>query len=698
MSVITIQCKLVAPEATRRYLWQLMAEKYTPLINELLKRIAQDAKFDDWRQKGKIPEGVVKETCQRLKQDAQFAEQPGRFYISAIATVHRIFKSWLALQTRLRNQIDGQTRWLAILQSDEELTTASQCDIHILRTKANELLKELAENSKAPASEPNLKKTYSKNKREKKPQQQNKRISKSLFNLYWEIEEALPQCAIAYLLKNGCKVPEKDEDPKKFAQRRRKAEIRLERLINTLQRTRIPKGRDLSWQTWLETLDKAENCVPLDDNQAADWQANLLTEPRVLPFPVNYETNEDLRWFVRSVKLETKEDLKQFIKRLNKFKPNFWLRGALLLKMTRKSKSRLIKIMILSEILDAKARLCVSFNGLGEYSFEIYCAQRQLHWFQRFLEDQEIKRLGEEQRSTSLFTLRSGRISWQQGNKKGDPWNVHSLLLSCAVETDAWTQEGTQEIRQRKADECIQSITRNKAKKDESKNIINRKKTLDLLNNSFPRPSHPPYRGQLSILAGVSFGLDKPATLAIVDIQTGKAITYRSIRQILGKNYKLLNRYRLQHHRHAHKRHKNQRKGASNQLKEFNLGKHIDNLIAHEIVEIAKKYQVSSLVLPDLTNIREVIQSEVQMRAEQKIPGSKECQQQYALQYRASVHRWSYDRLSQSIQSQAAQIGISIEVVKQPLTGTPQEKAKNLAIAAYQSRSQTTCNQFKSTL
>lgn len=39
MSVITIQCRLVASEDTRRHLWQLMANKNTPLINELLEQV-----------------------------------------------------------------------------------------------------------------------------------------------------------------------------------------------------------------------------------------------------------------------------------------------------------------------------------------------------------------------------------------------------------------------------------------------------------------------------------------------------------------------------------------------------------------------------------------------------------------------------------------------------------------------------------
>ncbi|MEH2369894.1 hypothetical protein [Nostoc sp.] len=39
MSLITIQCRLVADKASLRHLWKLMAEKNTPLINELLEHI-----------------------------------------------------------------------------------------------------------------------------------------------------------------------------------------------------------------------------------------------------------------------------------------------------------------------------------------------------------------------------------------------------------------------------------------------------------------------------------------------------------------------------------------------------------------------------------------------------------------------------------------------------------------------------------
>ncbi len=147
-----------------------------------------------------------------------------------------------------------------------------------------------------------------------------------------------------------------------------------------------------------------------------------------------------------------------------------------------------------------------------------------------------------------------------------------------------------------------------------------------------------------------------------------------------------MTRYRLRQQQNAHRRHDRQRKGASNRIQESQLGEYLDCLIAQAIVSVAQTYQASSIVLPDLGNIREVVEAEVRARAEQRIVGYLEGQQEYAKQYRASVHRWSYGRLSEKIQSQAAQAGISIEQVKQPLQGTPQEKAKNLAIESYKAR------------
>jgi transposase len=262
--------------------------------------------------------------------------------------------------------------------------------------------------------------------------------------------------------------------------------------------------------------------------------------------------------------------------------------------------------------------------------------------------------------------------------------------LSCAVDTRYWTQEGTQKASEEKAIQIAKVITGTKEKGNlttkQEDFIRKREKTLALLQNPFPRPSRPLYQGDSSILAGVSFGLDKPATLAIVDISSGKAITYRSIRQLLGDEYKLLNRWRAKQQRRAKQRRKNQVYSADNRINEGGLGDHIDSLIAKAIVEIAQQFKASSIVLPDLSGIREIIQSEIQAKAEEAIPELKEAQAKFAKDYRSSIHRWSYNRLIQKIQSQASQAGISVETAKQPLMGTPQIKARDVAIAGYRSR------------
>jgi hypothetical protein len=41
-------------------------------------------------------------------------------------------------------------------------------------------------------------------------------------------------CAISYLLKNGCKINDKEEYQKKFSKRRRQVEIQIQRLTEKL--------------------------------------------------------------------------------------------------------------------------------------------------------------------------------------------------------------------------------------------------------------------------------------------------------------------------------------------------------------------------------------------------------------------------------------------------------------------------------
>lgn len=438
MSQITIQCPLIASASTRQKLWKLMAEINTPLINELLILVCQHPDFESWRHKGKVPTGTIKELCEPLKTDSRFVGQPARFYASAINTVSYTYKSWLKLQKRLQFQLEGKTRWLEILKSDAELIEESKETLDSIRNKASEILAQLTPEST------NIKK-QKKGKKNKNPKKSkdDKSLSNALFDAYKNTEDILTRCAISYLLKNGCKLSETEEEAEKFIKRRRKLEIQIQRLTEQIE-ARIPKGRDLTDTEWQRNLILATNQVPKNEAEAKSWQDALLRESNSVPFPVIYETNSDMNWFKNQ-----------------------------------------------------KGRICVKFSGIGECIFEIYCDNRQLHWFKRFLSDQEVKKNSKNQHSSSLFTLRSGRISWQEREGKEEPWNVHRLILYCCVDTRLWTAEGTKLVAEEKAEEIAKIITKTKEKgqlNDNQLAFIKRKNTtLARINNPYPRPSKPLY-------------------------------------------------------------------------------------------------------------------------------------------------------------------------------------------------------------
>ncbi|MDM9383361.1 type V CRISPR-associated protein Cas12k [Chlorogloeopsis sp. ULAP01] len=630
MSVITIQCRLVAEEDTLRQLWELMAEKNTPLINELLAQVGKHPEFETWLEKGKIPTEFLKTLVNSLKTQERFAGQPGRFYTSVIALVDYVYKSWFALQKRRKRKIEGKERWLKILKSDEELEQESQLSLDVIRTKATELLIKFTPQSKHNNNQTKSKRT------KKSAKLQKSSLFQILLNTYEQTQNPLTRCAIAYLLKNNCQISELDEDPEEFTRYKRKKEIEIQRLKDQLQ-SRVPKGRDVTGEEWFKILEIATANVPQNENEAKAWQAALLRKNAAVPFPVAYESNEDMTWL--------KND---------------------------------------------KGRLFVRFNGLGKLTFEIYCDKRHLHYFKRFLEDQELKRNHKNQYSSSLFTLRSGRLAWSPGEEKGEPWKVNQLHLYCALDTRMWTIEGTQQVVDEKSTKITETLTKAKQKDDlnvqQQAFITRQQSTVDRINNPFPRPSKPNYQGQPSILVGVSFGLEKPVTLAVVDVVKNEVLAYRSVKQLLGKNYNLLNRQRQQQQRLFHERHKAQKRNAPNSFGESELGQYVDRLLADAIIAIAKTYQAGSIVIPKLCDVREQISSEIQSRAEKRCPGYKEAQQKYAKEYRMSVHRWSYGRLIEIIKSQGAKVGISTEIGTQPIRGSPQEKARDLATFAYQER------------
>ena len=652
MSHITIHCRLAASELIRRPLWHLMTERNTPLINELLKRVSQHPDFETWQRKGTIPNSAVKELCDEPLNKV-YLGQPGRFYASAILTVTYTYESWLALQKNRRRRLDGKQRWLDVVKSDAELIELSGSTLEAIQHRAQEVLSQLnAEPETQP--DPNAEERYTTERQTGASRHVNVSLMARLFEVYETTDDILSRCAIAHLLKNGCKLSETEEDPEKLAHRIHRKQKEIEQLEAQLQ-ARLPKGRDLTGEEFLETLAIATQQISESVAQAREWQAKLLTQPASMPYPILYGSSTDILWGKTS-----------------------------------------------------NGRIAVSFNGINKYlkeadpgikewfktnkayPFQVYCDQRQLPFFQRFLDDWQAYQANKATYPAGLLTLSSAKLMWIEGRGKGEPWNVNHLALHCTYDTRLMTAEGTLHVQQEK----LAKATRNRTLKIPDHELTEHQKkfqqrnasSLSRLTNLPHRPSQKPYQGNPEILLGLSIGLASPVTAAVVNGSTGDVLTYRTPRTLLGDRYHLLNRYRYHQQQNTLQRHKNQKQGVAHQPSEAALGQYVDRLLAKAIIQLAQIYQAGSIVVPNLTHLRELLASEITARAEQK-SSLVEAQNKYAQEYRQAIHRWSYNRLVEAVRGKAQQLGITVESGFQPLQGNPQDQAKDVAIAAYHARS-----------
>ncbi|WP_052312608.1 type V CRISPR-associated protein Cas12k [Geminocystis herdmanii] len=444
---------------------------------------------------------------------------------------------------------------------------------------------------------------------------------------------------IVYLIKNGSRIPKNNiETTKKYKRIKRKLEIKIRKLKRQVEMS-IPSGRDLEGEKWLQTLILASNTMPVDQNESDSWFSALKRNSPSIPYPIVYETNEDLKW-----------------------------------------------------CLNDQNRICIKFSGLSDHLFLIYCDSRQLPYFRRFYEDQELKKASKDQFSSALFTLRSAMIIWKEDDGKGESWDKHKLYLHCTFDTDYWTLEGTQVIAQKKQEEVLNLIDRMKEKTDltdTQKAFIQRKQTtLARLNNIFPRPSKPIYQGNPNLFLGVAMGLQEPVTIALVDVSTNKVILYRNIKQLLGDDYHLIRRRRNEKQKLNHQNHKARKRANFQQKGESNLGEYLDRLIAKSILQIAEEYQVSTIIVPRLNQIRSITEAEIQARAEERIPEYKEGQRKYAQDYCVQVHQWSYGRLIDNIKAISSKLGIVVEEGKQPKQGKFTDKALQLALSTQKNNRQ----------
>jgi hypothetical protein len=200
------------------------------------------------------------------------------------------YESWLSLQRSRKQRLDGKQRWLDIVKSDAELVELSGSALEIIRHRAQEILNEFNTEHETQAGsnadKPNAKR--------KSNASNNASLITRLFIAYNATDELLSRCAIAHLIKNGGKIPEVEEDLEKFAHRVHRKQKEIEELEAQLQ-ARLPKGRDLTGEEFLETLAIATQQISESVAQAREWQAKLLTRPASLPYPIIYD-GSNVRW------------------------------------------------------------------------------------------------------------------------------------------------------------------------------------------------------------------------------------------------------------------------------------------------------------------------------------------------------------------------------------------------------------------
>jgi hypothetical protein len=115
---------------------------------------------------------------------------------------------------------------------------------------------------------------------------------------------------------------------------------------------------------------------------------------------------------------------------------------------------------------------------------------------------------------------------------------------------------------------------------------------------------------------------------------------------------------------------------------ESNSAQYLNRLLAKRIVQLCQTYQVGMIVLPELGDIRENFECEIQAKARQKFPGDNvQLQKQYAKELRMRMHRWNYKNLLHAIRQYATHARILVTTRWQSKEGTLRDKAAVMARA-----------------
>jgi len=426
-------------------------------------------------------------------------------------------------------------------------------------------------------------------------------------------------------------------------------------------------------QLFLETLETAIQEIPQSDAQIHEWGTQLAREANPLPYAIRFVSNLDLRWSYEQ-------------------------------KTVGKAKK-------------PKKQICVDFNGLKRHTFRVMCDVRHLGHFRRFVQDWEAYKAPNSQYSASLFLLRSACLKWaptqnSHRQKTGQPWNDNDLYLHCQIDLRALTQQGTEEIRQGKLKKIKVADAPDAQAGRAVPDVVSKKAQTNLnrlngaTSSGISLVHKPAYQGNPDLVMGVSFDIRERVAVAIVEGATGKVVRYVGVRELLmgpkapentksirkkkerANQFRLLARQRSLLVKNARLRHEAQKHKTYVSLPISELGKYNDRLLAKRIVDLAQKYRIGSIVLPNTKNLRDKLENSLRMQAEVKIPGSRKVQKAYGRSASQRIHHWSYGRLVDAINARSAKVGIPVEQISPITQGTPMENARDLAIAGYHYRLQ----------
>ncbi|MBD2077912.1 hypothetical protein H6F86_29305 [Phormidium sp. FACHB-592] len=464
----TIQMLLCASEEARQHLW-LITIVYTLLVNQLSQEVSAHNDFQSWQTQGFVSQKAVQAICKKLKKTEEFSGLPARIYTSAVLMVSFTFKSWFAIHKKRQQKLDGKRRWLQMTLEALALAESMNFSAETVRARATEILLEIQAQLEKRAA-----KQQESGELEQQSQTAQASVMSLLFQAYDQRQEPLDRIAIAYLLRNDCKVNEEEEDPDKLALRLEKKKIEIQRLEKQMA-SQLPTGRDPTGDRTQQCIDEAiafaEHTTLIPANFWLQWHRTLLTRQSAHGISVQLwalgylydRLNDDAEFEAwerdlprRLAKLSTKFEALPY-PFIFGGADVYWSREADVPSNTVKASSSRQTAPSTVDVQKQRkrkrcrtrrrqkkltGRFCVRFKGKGlsHLRFRVYCDRRQQPIINQFVtDDEELKARDKDNKfSLGLGALRSAHLLWEEDRQQlhtKQHWKLQNLWLKwfCAL-------------------------------------------------------------------------------------------------------------------------------------------------------------------------------------------------------------------------------------------------------------------------